>query len=221
MKLFSKFALLAAMGASSMFAGTITFSSTPGTFSGITDFTTLLSLPKFNLSGQTLTGVEIDFQVSTITPTLALTNNSGTTQTFKFIGSVDFGGFVVGGPDVLTDAILTILNTGNITMANGTTINYAPPTITKTGTSLNAGLAPSAFYIGPGTFSLNGTTSSFTSFQGGGGNIDVNQATSGTIGATVTYTYTASQAPEPATMSLFGGALLGIGFFARRRAKKA
>jgi hypothetical protein len=38
--------------------------------------------------------------------------------------------------------------------------------------------------------------------------------------ATVFVTYTYATTPEPATMTLFGSALLGIGFFARKRTKK-
>jgi hypothetical protein len=219
--MFSKFALLAAIGASSMFAGTISYTSTPTTFNGVTDFTTNLLLQQFNLSGQTLTGVEIDYSVSTNTSTLSLTNHSTSVQAFKFLSTTDFSATVLGGPDLLPDTILTNLNTGNITLNAGVTNSYAPPTIHKTGSSLNPGLTPNAFYIGSGFFTLQGSTASFSSFQGGGGNIDVVQATNGTIAASVIYTYTANTAPEPTTMTLFGGALLGIGFFARKRAKKA
>jgi PEP-CTERM motif len=218
---FSKFALLAAMGASSMFAGTISYTSSPTTFTGVTDFTTNLLLQKFNLAGQTLTGVEIDYSVSSITSLLKLTNTSNIVETFTFHSTTDFSATLLGGPDALPDVILTNLNTGSVTFAAGQVNNYAPPNITKTGSSLNPGLAPDAFYIGSGFFTLQGSTSSFSSFNGGGGNINVAQATNGTIAASVIYTYTANTAPEPTTMTLFGGALLGIGFFARKRAKKA
>jgi PEP-CTERM motif len=220
MKLFSKFALLAAIGASSMFAGTITYNSAPVSFNGVTDFTTDLLLQKFNLADQILTGVEIDYSVSTITSTLSLTNTSTSAQVFRFLSTTDFSATILGGPDALPDTVLTNLNTGFITMAAGAVNIYAPPTITKTGSSSNPGLAPNAFYIGSGFFTLEGDTSSFSSFNGGGGNINVAQATNGTISALVIYTYTAAGVPEPATMTLFGGALLGIGFFARKRSKK-
>ncbi len=77
-----------------------------------------------------------------------------------------------------------------------------------------------ANYVGAGgTFTLTGATKDLTTFSGGGGNIDFILATSATFQAEIDYNYTVnvvSSTPEPATMLLMGGALLGLGLLGKR-----
>jgi len=73
-------------------------------------------------------------------------------------------------------------------------------------------------YTGGGTFTIGGKTKAQSTFSGGGGNIATNQSTNATVEAEIDYTYTVpSGTPEPVTMALVGGGLLGLGLFGRRR----
>ena len=86
--------------------------------------------------------------------------------------------------------------------------------VMKSGTSI-------ASYIGVGTFNLTGSTLITTSFTGGGGNIAVNQSTNAAFSGEVDYTYTPSvSTPEPATMGLMGGALIGLVALRKRFGRK-
>jgi hypothetical protein len=236
MKLFSKFAVLAAMGAGSMFAGSISYTGTFGP--ATTDFTNSVSLQDWNpalFPGQTLTGVVVTFKVTDDISNISLTNVSGTVQN-NFDVSSTSKTFFSGAPESglwspASPITLTLFDSGLISLGNsGGNCAVATPTITCSSVTYNPASVNGtssyngvnlALYQGTGTFSISGTTLAGTTFSGGGGNLQLNQTTVATFMGTVTYTYTASQAPEPATMSLFGGALLGIGFFARKRAKKA
>jgi len=74
-----------------------------------------------------------------------------------------------------------------------------------------------ANYIGAGTFNLAGATKATTTFSGGGNNIGFNVNTIATFRAEIDYTYTIpSGTPEPTTMALMGGALLGLGLLGKR-----
>jgi hypothetical protein len=69
----------------------------------------------------------------------------------------------------------------------------------------------------PTTFSLTGSTLNLTTFTGGGGNLSFLITTAATFEAEIDYTYTVpSGTPEPTTMALMGGALLGLGLLGKR-----
>jgi hypothetical protein len=70
---------------------------------------------------------------------------------------------------------------------------------------------------GVSTFTLGGFTKTLTTFSGGGGNISLNINTQATFLAEIDYTYSIpSGTPEPTTMALMGGALLGLGLLGKR-----
>jgi len=74
-----------------------------------------------------------------------------------------------------------------------------------------------ANYVGAANFTLGGTTKSLTTFSGGGNNIQTNVNTTAEFSAEIDYTYTVpSGTPEPGTMALMGGALLGLGLLGKR-----
>lgn len=70
---------------------------------------------------------------------------------------------------------------------------------------------------GTGTFNLTGTTLTSEVLAGGGGNISLGISTNASFQAEIDYTYSInSTTPEPTTMALLGGALLGLGLIGKR-----
>jgi hypothetical protein len=229
-------------------ASSITYNSTPVSFTQNTDYTTSFTLPLFNIAGQTLTGVTISFTGSLSTTELQLQNQAGTTlangiETFTYVSSEDlFATSDSADPGLNLSSLgtnFTILNSGSITLGGGgttTAVNCSPINVPSTAcnTVNYAGLgsisdgptttsisdSALADYLGAGTFTLGAKTFGLESFNGGGNNIAVNQTTSATETPTVTYTYQVSGAPEPTTLVLFGSALIGLGCF-RKRIRKS
>lgn len=77
-------------------------------------------------------------------------------------------------------------------------------------------------YTGVGAFTLTGGTKNLTTLSGDGGNINFHITTTAGFAAEIDYTYTVStggSTPEPTTLALLGGALVGLGLL-RQRIKK-
>lgn len=144
----------------------------------------------------------------------------------------------------IPDTTLNVFNSGIITLggsgsqacgSNGpsgscSSETYAPPDITRNNVVEGTGVlgvagqvihgANVAAYTGTGDFSLIGFTQALTTFTGGGGNILLNQSTNAQFSAEVDYSYSIPGTPEPATMALMGGALLGLGLLRKRIRKQ-
>jgi len=152
---------------------------------------------------------------------------SGETLSLFSTGSITLGGSGTGACPESTPS--SSCNSVFYTPPNIIVSNIAPP-IGPTGTgglgvdgivkSITGGDLVN--YIGAGSFTLGGSTKSLTTFSGGGNNIQTNVSTTAEFAAEVDYTYTVpSGVPEPATMALVGGGLLGLGFLGRFRRKRS
>jgi len=169
----------------------------------------------FHLVGATLSVTDV------ITDsTLTLTNNASSSQSFDFkatseaeITSNSVDTTFVGSattPNV-------VLDTGVVTFTSGQTTSFGPLTLTSIlgpGAVVNA-----AGYLGGAT--IGGVTLSGTSFTGGGGNIHLDQDQSATINGQLIFDFAPNSGPppvpEPASIILCGTALLGLGWFRKRR----
>jgi hypothetical protein len=231
--------LTAVFGVGSMFAGQITQTLTvaPATTDivegpGSTDTFNYFQSAAGWSPDDILNSVTLSVAINQTVLTLTIHNTNASSATFHFTTS---GAYDVGGtaPDqAALDNAISILNTtlfasGSQTLNAGATYTAptgaAPtgigsPVTSSTGTITSAD--PSA-YDTTGTFTLDFQTLTGETVNGGGGNVVATETSQAGATMTVVYDYTLNNTPEPATMTLFGSALLGIGFFARKRLKKS
>ena len=226
-------------------AGTISYSTSYGPQS--TDFLTTLTLPDWDPAlypGQVLTGVTLTFDFSDNVNVVTLTNNSGDeSETFQITLDSDvYTGpqttptltphVLSGPPDSLApnEIAVPLFVSGTITLGikgsgncpfgtpseSCSIVQYDPGIATGT-SSVNVNPANFAYYTGSGSFTTGAVTQAFSSFVGGGNNINLTISDSATMSETVTYTYADAGVPEPATMAMFGSALVGLGLLGRKR----
>jgi hypothetical protein len=237
-----KLAVLAAMtlalSAGSMFGGQITQTATlPSTLTDVSPtftFQDFASAPGY-ISGEILTSVTLELSITEVLSALTITNSDPVSHTFDYSSTSKIT--VLGTApiadlnDIKNDFLLsstgnpiTLYDTGpNYTLAANSSAQLVSAGNTVT-LVLDSGVQ-NAVSISPyntsGTFTFDFSTLTGTTFSGGGGNLGAAQTTNASAVATVIYNYTIpTGTPEPATMTLFGSALLGIGFFARKRIKK-
>ncbi len=236
-------------------ANSIDFLSTPTTQGPTnTDFTYSLSLPKFDLVGDTLTGATIYFFAEGSVTSLSLTNTASGPETFTFVATSNVtsnSSNSANNADAFVGETLGLFSQ-TMTLGPNTTpacpestpsvscssVAFTPPPLVVTNLGLGfttgtGGLGVDgvvknitggdlANYVGLGSFTLGGSTKSFTSFSGGGNNVTDNINTTAQFSAEIDYTYTVpSGTPEPVTLALMGGGLLGLGFLGKRWRQKS
>lgn len=189
--------------------------ATPGT----------ISCTQFSLNPSYLTSVVITLTGDVVSPsTLTLTNNNASPATGSASTDVAYNlGTALSGFTFTTDAFGNLFDviagTGTKTLAGNSSTGAIP----ITGTASNTATDTTSFgaYEGAGSFTISGITATSLISAFGGGNVSVTQVTDADLKATVTYNYTIpSGTPEPATMVLFGSALVGLGLI-RRRARQS
>jgi hypothetical protein len=202
----------------------------------LTDWTGTLEFAQFNSNLGTLDSVTIDISGS-LSTTLTVTNNgdteqSGSARTELRVGIEDPNnllGFTeppnngvgdnpaidVDSPKYFFD--LAAGDDGGHSSSGLLTASYDSGALTYTLSAiLNEFSNP-----GGGTVTLNAGTFTQTTVSDAGGNASASQVTDASLTGIVTYNYAAvSSAPEPATMAMMGGALIGLGLLRKRLIKK-
>jgi len=216
MKHISRLALVTVLGAGSIFANTLTDPSIPsGTIAAPGTFL----FQQFNAALGTLEDITVNIGTSA---TGSITIDNPTSSLLSYTSatvSVPFTLTFTGGLGTYTfNASATDSTPGSLAANTSVTV----PGVTGTGTS-SADLGTNAAYVGLGdtpVFTLSGQGPANVNGNGSAGLLYGGTAT-GSVTASITYTYLpTSSTPEPTTMLLFGSALVGLGCI-RKRVRKS
>ena len=211
---------LIALASSAAIADSVSFSHT--TPSTLATFTDPFTLSNFDTALGTLDSVTITFAY-TATASVGIIDTTGVPQ--PFTGATASIPLTLSGPDGLTPVTFDV-TAGPFA---GTAVGFGPDVIagpTDVGTlTIDVPIADFADFENPpnsipdsySVLTSDGTYSG-SETSGAGGEFFGGSAVAGGV-TTVTYVYTAA-APEPATMALMGGALLGLGLLGKRFGKR-
>ncbi len=183
-----------------------------------------LTLPKFNVSGGTLTSVSITlFGSMTATQRGENLDSAPATLQITTQGTItlkrpDNSTLVITQPQLINSANLAAFD-GNADFAGVSGITFTPVVTTKSDTSAFTSSTDLALFTGAGTIALP-VVGSGISFGEGPSNLTVNAGLVGFTTASVTYTYsTAAPVPEASTYGSIG-AVTVAGFLGYRRARR-
>jgi hypothetical protein len=195
-------------------AGTCTTISAPTELASAS-----LTCSKLDTSTIPLTAVitSIDLTINgEITGSIRLTNNAGTTQLVSGTTNSNFFGSALAGFSFTSPLFNPSFTTGfqSLTAADSVLFSGLDSGLVSETRTNTTNFAP---YLGIGNFAISFSTISGFNLTGGGGQVASAQTTNAFASAAVTYNYTIpSGTPEPATMLLFGSALVGLGVYRRR-----
>jgi hypothetical protein len=199
-------------------ADSISYTTSTPISSSLTDWSGSLAFQQFDPTLGTLNSVELQFS-SSLTTTLTVMNtsdssSSGNVKTELQVSVDDSGDNLLGDTpqlDILSPAF-------NYSLTGGGNINSSLLSNSGSSDNIYALLNVLSEFTGTGTFFLNASTFTETDLSNTGGNTSSSQVTDAGVTGTVTYSFTdaigGSQSdgvPEPATMALMGGALIGLG----------